>query len=240
VLLQATLAAAVAGRVAWLAYRLGFVAPLDLAPLRPIVMRAAEAGDHTTLERLARGGGEAWLARVVRAFVDPTSEGVEGALLELRFEAASGVGSLRVLGRLATSVGLLGALAAVLWLRFGDHGLDGLAAGLPEAEARGRAVSALAWGFATATLASGAATVMAHRARRLLRDARSLADALTEVELLAGAPVDPARGAVLESPGSVATPLSSELPAASAVSPERARAAEEAPGPVDPMHPLPR
>lgn len=139
---------------------------------------ARRAGASEELARLGEAGGSAWLARVVRAFGDPASAGVDGVLLELRIEATAGLDQLRVLGRLSTTVGVLGALGALGWLRFADHGLAGLEAGLPEAMAMGWAVDAIGRGFTAGLFASGAATLLARRARSLLLEARELAEAL--------------------------------------------------------------
>jgi biopolymer transport protein ExbB/TolQ len=181
---QIALAACAAAVVAARIRDLFFVAPLPVdALLRGLKNRAA-VGDMEGAAALAARGGPAWVARVAgRALAAhgagceaEEEEGLEELLADLSYEATRGLWALRILARAASAAGLLGAVIAVLELRYGHGGLIRLVAGLPERIAMERALLSVLLGMATAGVCLYARGLLRRQALRLLADVRRVED----------------------------------------------------------------
>lgn len=94
----------------------------------------------------------------------------------IRQDAYRPLNQLRQLARGSVFMGLLFAMAEVVWARFGSHGLDALRAGVAESEAEQRAILAIAIGFGCAAVLLSAR----RRLRRLVRDTLSACDKFRE------------------------------------------------------------
>lgn len=183
---QVALAAVAAALIVARLRALFFVAPLPVRPLRRMLESRVRRGDLTRALALAEHARPAWIAEaaaaVLRARVrgkDPLSA-VEPMLLDLHYEAGRGLWAIRVLATIASAMGLLGALAALMNLLYGDHGLTGLVRGLPERLAFERALLSMLIGMSTAGVCLYAWRLLRRRARRLLDDVREVTDALVE------------------------------------------------------------
>ena len=94
----------------------------------------------------------------------------------IRQDAYRPLNQLRQLARGSVFMGLLFAMAEVVWARVGSHGLDALRAGVAESEAEGRAILAVAIGFASAAVLLS----LRRQLRRLVRDTLSGCDKFRE------------------------------------------------------------
>lgn len=94
----------------------------------------------------------------------------------IRADAYEPLQLLRQLARWSIFLGLLCAMAEVLWARFGSHGLDALVAGVAEQRAESRAILTVAIGFACAAVLL---SVRRHL-RRVVRDTLPACDKFRE------------------------------------------------------------
>ena len=154
------------------------------ARLGEALLASLRAGEIERARALVRAAGPAWDARLGGAALTAHDDGVDvGAhvdevMTDLRFRAAAGLQSLRVLGSIGSASGLMGACVEFVWLMAGDHGLTGLMAGRPQEIATGRALLAVAIGFSVLNVALSARTQLARDGAALLARARKLAGAL--------------------------------------------------------------
>jgi biopolymer transport protein ExbB/TolQ len=181
---QIALAACAAAVIAARMRDLFFVAPLPVKALLQALKKRAAVGDREGAAALAARGEPAWVARVAgRALAAhgvgeeaEEEEGLEELLADLSHEATRGLGALRILARAASAAGLLGAVIAVLELRYGHGGLTRLVAGLPEHIAMERALLSVLLGMATAGVCLYARGLLRRQALRLLADVRRVED----------------------------------------------------------------
>ncbi|MFW6067490.1 MAG: hypothetical protein ACOC97_04070 [Myxococcota bacterium] len=170
------------GRLRVLMYR----APLPARPFRRVLVAQVGAGELDRARALAEAARPSWVGEMAAHLLDVHAEGgdpeaeLDPFLLELRYEATRGLWSVRALAALASAGGLLGAVWVLLRLLQGDHGLEGLMAGLPERLAFERALLSLLLGAVTASVCLYARAVLARQARRLLREVREISDALLD------------------------------------------------------------
>ncbi|HJL06167.1 MAG TPA: hypothetical protein RMH85_25130 [Polyangiaceae bacterium LLY-WYZ-15_(1-7)] len=183
--IQVALAALVAVLVWRRVRRLAFdAAALEGPPFVRALLKRVTAGELDGAMALAQRGGEAWLARLAREGLEARAEGLDPGLAlaelfrDLRFEAADGLRTLRILAHVGTAAGLLGALGQYIWIQVGDPGLAGLVAGLPEERAQEGAFLAIAIGIATAGFALYARAQLKGVAKELLDGGRNLKERL--------------------------------------------------------------
>lgn len=91
---------------------------------------------------------------------------------DLRCQLQDQTPRLKVLGRVATGLGLLGAVTQVLWLFGGSHGLLGLQAGLPGRVATAAAMLSLALGLGSALLSRVGVRALAPSIQSIVRAMR--------------------------------------------------------------------
>ncbi|MFW5877227.1 MAG: MotA/TolQ/ExbB proton channel family protein [Myxococcota bacterium] len=174
--------AVIASRIRVLLYD----APLPLRPFRRLLTAAVRDGDMERARAMAAAAEPAWVGQAARTALEAHGEGheawlsAEPLLLELRFEAERGLWGLRALASLASALGFLGAIWELLKMLQGDHGLEGLMAGLAERMAFERALLSLLLGAVVAGVCLYARAILGRQAVRLLRDVRDLLDSLLE------------------------------------------------------------
>ncbi len=205
VLLIGVLALAVE-RVRALCYR----GAIDAALLRRALMRLLGKGEHERAAALMRAARPALAVEPVLALLDPAVPDdermgeLDERLLDLTEGATRRLRVLRILATIASAVGFLGAFIEIHWVFAGDHGLLGLQAGLVESLGLSRAFLSIALGITTSSLAIGAYSVLAGRAKALVADGRRLAACVEEaLETRAEEPhgaLDPSERAVVPSP----------------------------------------
>jgi hypothetical protein len=176
---QALIAVAVGvilfGRIREVLYR----GSLERVPFVAAVRVVLAEGDQDRALALVRAAEPAFVARGARALLDPdASEPVDECLAELHYEAQRHLGTLRVLARVATASGLLGAIVELLWLVYGDHGILPLQAGLVETMALEGGILAIVLGAATSGVAFYGLSIVKRRASALLRDVALAVDSL--------------------------------------------------------------
>ena len=148
------------------------------------ILASLRAGELARARALATGGGDAWEAQLGRMAIDAHNRGVDvGAMVEevmadIRFQAAAGLRSLRVLASIGSASGLMGACVEYVWLMAGDHGLAGLMPGRPQELATARAIVSVAIGFSVMIVALAARARLGREGRVLLTRARKTAGAL--------------------------------------------------------------
>ena len=167
----------VVGRARVLLYR----APLGTREFLAALRAALADGDRERADELAEAGRPAWVAEIARAALSADSEpgAVDELLAEQHYEAGKGLVALRGLASVSSALGFLGAIAQLIWLLGGDHGLLGLAAGRAESLAAGRALLAIALGVTVSGVAFVALGVLRRAARELIQDTRRVALELT-------------------------------------------------------------
>lgn len=181
VLLIGVLALAIE-RVRALCYR----GAIDAALLRRALSRLMVSGEDDRAARLMAAARPALAVEPALALLDPSVPGdermgeLDERLLDLTERATRRLRVLRILATIASAVGFLGAFIEIHWVFAGDHGLLGLQAGLVESLGLSRAFLSIALGIATSSLAIGAYTVLAGRAKALVADGRRLAACVEE------------------------------------------------------------
>lgn len=162
-----------------------FAAPLDARLFGRALDRALDARDLDQARALARAGGDAWLARIARAGLDVWSEpravpgALDEALAELRDDADRGLGPLRMLASLASTLGMLAAILSLNGVGVPSGGLLALQAGLQQSMAVAGAVAAVAVGGCTAVVILVARAVIRRHTKRLYDEAVRLIASLT-------------------------------------------------------------
>jgi biopolymer transport protein ExbB/TolQ len=183
---QGVLAVVAVGLIAARLRALFFEAPLPVRELLRVLEGQVRAGDVASARRLAQAALPAWVGRAAEAVLGAHDAGadplraVDPLLLDLRYEAGRGLWAIRTMATMASALGLLGALVALMGLLHGDHGLAGLVEGLPERLAFERALLSMLMGLSTAGVCLYAWRILRRRARRLLRDAGQVADAMLD------------------------------------------------------------
>lgn len=161
-----------------------FVAPLPARPLRRRLEAHLRRGDVQGALALAERARPAWVGMAAADILHALARGedplpvAETTLLDWHAEAGRGLWAIRVLATVASALGLLGALWALIGFLYGNHGVAGLMEGLPERLAFEQALLSMLIGMCTAGVCLYAWRLLGRRARRLVKDVSEVTDAL--------------------------------------------------------------
>jgi len=170
----------VAERVRALAFR----SNVDATALQRALRRLIARDDLDGAAALARAARPAMAAECVLPLVDPELEpeersfALEERLLDARDAATRGMRALRASATIGSALGFIGAGAQIWWIFNGEHGLAALQAGNVESEALSKAVTSIAIGLSTSSLALGSWTVLRKAARDRLAQSRRIVAAV--------------------------------------------------------------
>ncbi|MEM9191734.1 MAG: hypothetical protein AAGF12_21360 [Myxococcota bacterium] len=146
-----------------------FEAPVDTNPFLKALRARLEAGDRSGAQALASAGKPAFVPQVVDEALQDRVAGEE-RLVDLRLEALRGLWVLKVLGRIGTATGILGAIVELVWMLEGDHGLLPLKAGAVESIALNDGMQSVVLGVGSAIVAFIALGMLRRAATRLIQD----------------------------------------------------------------------
>jgi len=163
---------------------LAFAVNVDATALQRALRRLLAQDDFDRAAALVKAARPAWAAECVLPLIDPEldeserSFALEERLLDTRDAATRGMRALRAAATMGSALGFIGAAVQIWWIFNGEHGLAALQAGNVESEALAKAVTSIAIGLATSSLALGSWTVLRKAARDRLAQSRRIVAAV--------------------------------------------------------------
>jgi hypothetical protein len=172
-LLSVAAVALVAERVRWLLYR----APLDTSVFLAALGRALEDRDEAGARAMAERGRPAAVAEIATHVLSGAGE-LDEVRAELSDRIMARLFAVKVVGRVGTALGFLGAILWLIWMMSGDHGLLALKAGLVEKIAVEGALLSMTLGVATSVFCMAALSILRRAAVALVKDVDRTIDRL--------------------------------------------------------------
>jgi biopolymer transport protein ExbB/TolQ len=179
-LVQIVLLVAVVGLVAERLRSLFFRGALEAAPIRRALVGLIRSGRLDSARDLVAAARPSRVIEATWALLDPALPDedriteMDDRLFELEARTERGLRALRVLGRVASAIGFVGAAIEIHWVFNGEHGLLRLRPGLVESIGMSHAFLSIALGIATSSFALASWGVLRKQARALVADGRRL------------------------------------------------------------------
>jgi hypothetical protein len=184
---QLVLAVAMVALVIERVRALCFRGALDGSAFRRALVGLVRRGRVDRAGELASAARPAFAARAVWPLLDPAIDNeqrhveVHDTLMDVENGVGRRLRALRIGATVASLLGFLGAALDIHWVFAGEHGLLPLQAGLVESMGLSRAALSISIGISTSAFAIGVWSLLRHRARELVMEARRVVGSIEEI-----------------------------------------------------------